>query len=466
MAGLADAETTGDYPSRFNPTTLAFPPVNAPVWTVATESAGGVTNGTVDTVTPVVDEAARPDDASTRLPTDTMRNLFTTSAPINSYPALGLFGVLPTLHPSQHPTAGPTPTPTTAVSSVELEVDADEVADRVDEDDYRELTGRHNPIWQLTLRDVGLRPGSRGTNPLGHIGTSENYFVVGDHGETAYCHKREATYNFQHFALCDMGHRDPSQSVTGTALDEYEYYLLWEYSRDNGLVPEHTPIPMQGVMGYALYHDFCTTEDLVPVERDDGDDAADEDGPLRLPWKTFFDVLRDIESETGHTPARLAADRDRNDTDDEAAVDTEAIGFEHAWKHYGGYTAPNMNGWQEPMAQFLTRFTESEDGPVTKDTDKTKYVVKQDLRDAYNAWVQINHKKCREDENWTFEDFTGKERQAGAFSPEFKKHVTDEFKEGRPRMDGGRKSLWFGLTLTSNGEKLVELEGVFAEESE
>jgi len=100
MDGLVDTETTGEYPSRFDPTTLAFPPVDAPVWTLATESTGTVTDGTLDTVTPVVDEAALPADATTRLPTDSMRSLFTTSAPINSYPALGLFGVLPTLAPS------------------------------------------------------------------------------------------------------------------------------------------------------------------------------------------------------------------------------------------------------------------------------------------------------------------------------------------------------------------------------
>ena len=110
MDALTDTETTGAYPSRFDPTMLTFPPVDAPVWTLATESAGGITDGTLDTVTPVVDEAALPADATTRLPTDSMRSLFTTSTPINSYPAIGLFGVLPTLHPSQHPTAGPTPT--------------------------------------------------------------------------------------------------------------------------------------------------------------------------------------------------------------------------------------------------------------------------------------------------------------------------------------------------------------------
>jgi len=51
MDGLVDTETTGAYPSRFDPTTLAFPPVDAPVWTVATESAGGITDDTLDTVT-------------------------------------------------------------------------------------------------------------------------------------------------------------------------------------------------------------------------------------------------------------------------------------------------------------------------------------------------------------------------------------------------------------------------------
>jgi hypothetical protein len=41
---------------------------------------------------------------------------------------------------------------------------------------------------------IGLDEGFRGKSPFGHIGDSENYLcVLSD--QSAYCHKREVTYN-------------------------------------------------------------------------------------------------------------------------------------------------------------------------------------------------------------------------------------------------------------------------------
>jgi len=261
-----------------------------------------------------------------------------------------------------------------------------------------------------------------------------------------------------------MGHRDASQSVTGTSLDGYEYYLLWEYSRDNGLVPAHTPIPMQGIKAYALTHDFCTTEDLVPIERDDGDageDGEDDDRPLRLPWKTFFDVLRDIESKTGHTPARLAADRDREDTDDDDAIDTESIGFEYAKKQYGLYNTSDTRGWLPPEKQFLIQFTETEDGEITKDTDETKYAVVKTMREAYNAWVEIvhyhhYHNTDRDPKELEIEKFVG-----GQFINKISNQIDVELKKGQPTIDSKQKRVRFGVELVDDAKELAELHGKF-----
>jgi len=78
--------------------------------------------------------------------------------------------------------------------------------------------------------------------------------------ETAYCHKRDALYNFQHFALCDMGKRDAAHSASGQTLDDLEYLHLWTYARQNNLIPEHTPIPLAGLVGFAIEHDYCEPE--------------------------------------------------------------------------------------------------------------------------------------------------------------------------------------------------------------
>ena len=51
-------------------------------------------------------------------------------------------------------------------------------------------------LFDLKLTDVAsVSAGERTTNPLGHHGDSENYYVVADDGETAYEYKYKVTYN-------------------------------------------------------------------------------------------------------------------------------------------------------------------------------------------------------------------------------------------------------------------------------
>ena len=397
------------------------------------------------------------------------------------YPPLSLFGVIPTIHPSQHPAAsGNVGGLVGSGSGSEMEIDPQELEDRIDENDYRQLTGDHNPLWSLDLRDLGLTPGSRGKNPFGHFGESENYFVVID-DETAYCHKREALYNFQHFALCDMGERDPADSASGQTLDDLEYLHLWTYARQNNLIPEHTPIPLKGVVWYAIEHNFCEPDDLEQFSPKGGEDDADDDAEtdestsadttgkrnLKLPDTIYFPVLKHIEETTGYTPARLASsDSSGGEQTGKGAapdVDVADIAFERAYDRYGGYLeGPN---YPEPLKQFLHTFTESESGEIVTDTDECMFVPKAQLRDAYNAWAQINLMHVRKNTDTNPDEVDIEVRHPGAFTGPMKQAVDIDLKDGRPELENGdRPRSWFGIKLNSKGEDIAELEGKFDSE--
>ncbi|MFY4814955.1 hypothetical protein ACOJIV_20000, partial [Haloarcula sp. AONF1] len=273
MRALADrSNPVGEYPTGMDPALLGYPTAHDLPQTV-----GAIDRTETGVDMPVRDPHIIPADpdadtgvltAAHRWPVgdaSTLRGEGNVLDPVPEqnavYPPLSLFGFIPTIHPSQHPAATGNIGGLVNDASTAMDIDPQEIEDRIEAGDYRELTGSHNPLWNLDLRDLGLTPGSRGKNPFGHFGESENYFVVID-DETAYCHKREALYNFQHFALCDMGKRDPKDSASGQNLDDLEYLHLWTYARQNNLVPEHTPIPLKGLVGYAIEHDYCEPDDL------------------------------------------------------------------------------------------------------------------------------------------------------------------------------------------------------------
>ncbi|MFD1572115.1 type IV secretion system DNA-binding domain-containing protein [Halorubrum laminariae] len=494
MQSLADrADPVGEYPTGMAPDSLGFPTANDLPQTVGTITVDG---SAADL--PIYDPYIIPSDpdadrdeiaATHRWPVsdlDTLRTAGKMAQPMpqapDVYPPLSLFGFIPTIHPSQHPAAKGSIGGLVNDATDSMDVDPQEIEDRVEEGDYRELTGNHNPLWTLDLRDLGLTPGSRGTNPFGHFGESENYFVVID-DETAYCHKRDALYNFQHFALCDMGKRDPKHSASGQTLDDLEYLHLWTYARQNNLVPEHTPIPLKGLVGYAIEHEFCEADDLEEFggseedsDGDDGESNGDSGGQntagkraLKLPDDVYFPVLKDIEKTTGYTPARLAdSDRsggdDGDDGDDNESpdVDTETIAFDSIHRRYGQFlTGDNA---PDPLKQFLRRYTNTEDGEITTDTDETMFVPKAELRDAFNAWAQINLRHVRNDPDRSVDDVDLKELPPGAFTQPLKAQVDIELDEGRPSIDDGKQvRTWFGIELTDEGANLADLEGKFTE---
>jgi hypothetical protein len=489
MRILSDRDVpVAEYPTGMAPDSLSFPTAND-----LTQTVGAIPGAAQGDAFPTYDPHIIPSDpdadsddvsASHRWPqgdATELRKDGNQLQPVpeanNTYPPLSLFGVIPTIHPTQHPAATGSVGKLVSNSGSEMDVDPQEIEERVEADDYRQLTGAHNPIWSLDLRDLGFTPGSRGKNPFGHFGESENYFVVIDDG-TAYCHKRDALYTFQHFALCEMGERDPKNSASGRTLDDYEYFQLWKYCRENNLVPDHTPIPLKGLVGYALKHDFCEPEDLEQFsdnssENNNGENDDEEDDEkagkrnLKLPDDQYFPVLKDIEDRTGYAPARLN-DNGRSEErqtghgqeGNSPDVDIEEIALEKAYDQYGGYA--DVDGAPTPLNQFLNMYTEVESGEVTDDTDQTVFVPKAELRDAYNAWAQINLRYVDKNTDKNAKETGMKTLPPGAFSRPLKEAVSAELEEGRPEYeDGKQRRTWFGIELTEEGAQLAELEGKF-----
>ncbi|WP_271958988.1 hypothetical protein [Halorubrum ezzemoulense] len=492
MQSLADrADPVGEYPTGMAPDSLGFPTANDLPQTVGTITVDG---SAADL--PIYDPYIIPSDpdadrdeiaATHRWPVsdlDTLRTAGKMAQPMpqapDVYPPLSLFGFIPTIHPSQHPAAKGSIGGLESNPESQMDVDPQEIEARVEKGDYRELTGSHNPLWTLDLRDLGLTPNSRGNNPFGHFGDSENYFVV-INDEQAYCHKRNAVYNFQHFALCDMGKRDPKYSASGQNLDDLEYLHLWTYARQNNLIPEHTPIPLKGLVGYAIEHDFCEADDLEEFDgsKEDSESDADESNgdsggqntagkrALKLPDDVYFPVLKDIEDTTGYTPARLAdSDRSGGDDGDKSSgsadapdVDTASIALDTMMDRYG--TLVTDDGFPHPMVQFANILLEIEDDldQARKDDGATPV---SDLRSAYNAWAQINTHKLVKETDVTADELDLSTYGVGGFASKFRAELGISPTSKKVSLDGrGRAKCWLGLELTDPGKKLVDLEDKF-----
>lgn len=450
--GTADVDT---YPSRFQPSQLQHPPVNNLAATVGALPRGG------DEQPPAVYTPYRVDEPATsrhRCATPTeLRKRGQLLEPIpevaQTYPPMGLFGLLPRVHPSEHP-AAQTTTSTRVDTDTELEVDPDEIDNRLDTDaEFTELTGKFNPLWKATLRDLGLSPGSRGKNPLGHYGESENYFVVIS-DELAYCHKRKSLYNFAHYALCDAGERDPSDSVTGTQLSDEEYYKLWKYAYKHSAVPKETPVPLDGLTWYAINHGFMTADEYREYNETDDDD--DNSGGLPFPTSVYRNVLRDIKDRTGLEPPQLTAIQDTSSgSRNEGGQTDDAPDVEEIYSQIRYLT-------DEKQGDMLTQFTRAhlnkEREEVTTDRDETMFVPKANVREAYNMWVRVIM-ECEDKETDEYPDHLNvRTYPPGHFTNVLKNRLDVELKDSRIRVGEGSKLKWswFGIELSEEGRRIYE----------
>lgn len=117
-------------------------------------------------------------------------------------------------------------------------------------------------LFDLKITAVtGLSDGYRGTNPLGHHGNSEKYFVVNRNENFAYDHKYKVGYNPLTYLLCEADERR-SDNPNGELADE-EYFVAWKQAKQRGLIPDDDPIPGSALKYIAFENNFCTRNEIV-----------------------------------------------------------------------------------------------------------------------------------------------------------------------------------------------------------
>jgi hypothetical protein len=187
----------------------------------------------------------------------------------------------------------------------------------------REYNGESDSaLFDLSITDVaGISSDYRGTNPLGHHGDSEQYFVVIGDGE-AYDHKYKATYTALTYLLCEANERPPSDPAG--ELSDAEIYAAWRHAKRQGHLPADDPAPFRAVRGAAVeyghvdadgfVHRDSETGDLIAAP-DDRDALAEHDGDTYrgFPRGTYHDALEAI-AEDGFDHRR--SDRSDDDIDD------------------------------------------------------------------------------------------------------------------------------------------------------
>ncbi|WP_206750763.1 hypothetical protein, partial [Halorubrum sp. SP3] len=83
------------------------------------------------------------------------------------------------------------------------------------------------------------------------------------------------------------------------------------------------------------------------------------------------------------------------------------------------------------------------------------------IRSAYNAWAQINLHQLSKESDMDPDDVDLKTHAPGGAVSKMKSKITPDPPSERVTLDEGRKRVWFGVSLTERGEKLVELEDKF-----
>ena len=142
-----------------------------------------------------------------------------------------------------------------ATSTQDTDVSSDEDGEQETEDipttstDGKSASG----LFSLDVGDVNssLVAGYRGRNPLGHVGDSENYFVVNEHPETgdliAKDYKRPGNprYTGCTYLLVELEER-PVEGPMGE-LSPGETWVAWEEARKRGLLGEDDVIPQKAL---------------------------------------------------------------------------------------------------------------------------------------------------------------------------------------------------------------------------
>jgi hypothetical protein len=199
----------------------------------------------------------------------------------------------------------------------------------------REYNGESDSaLFDLSITDVaGVSDDYRGTNPLGHHGDSEEYFVVIDGGSEAYDHKYKATYTALTYLLCEA-HDRPASDPAGE-LSDAEIYAAWKHAKRQGYLPTDDPAPFRAVRGAAEDHSLVDADGFVHRDSETGDFVAGPDDKDALaahngetyrgfPPGTYGDALGVI-AEDGFDHGRSDQPNDEDTDDDRRHGSVEAV---------------------------------------------------------------------------------------------------------------------------------------------
>ncbi|THE65826.1 hypothetical protein D8Y22_05430 [Salinadaptatus halalkaliphilus] len=438
----SDEEPVRAYPSKIDPTILRYPPIDS----ATPETYGSVKRDCMASSSAVYN----PITDTEQLATLAQQGLATTP-----YHHASLFGTLPSLTPGQHP-ASALP-PTGGQSGTDLNLDPQELEDRIESNEWQNLTGSHNPLWSATLRDLGFTPGFRGKNPFGHHGESENYFVVYD-DDKAYCFKNNVLYNFLNATLVEIGERHHANAEG--SLSDREKFLVWKYARTNGIVPAHTPLPIDSLVWYGLENDLVEESQLERWDTDDTDgdetNASNAAPKTKFPYDNYTQTLEHIEEHHGVTPARLVTLREGDSSSDnhsgnEDSPKSDTMSWDDALLQYGSLHQQQDDS-PEPLQQFLNFFVEI-DTDVDEPKESDLYIPTEQFREAYYTWVDLVNEYTS---NTDGIDYADVEKKAPNILGR-NLNENDDVSKSRRRIDGPLTSCYIGICLNSDGNKLSNL---------
>jgi len=186
----------------------------------------------------------------------------------------------PVLASAKRPQDHPKFASATATQDTDSDTPADATKDSVGSDQAAgasvSFDGAGSALFEFGVDDVNpdLGDGYRGKNPLGHVGTSENYFVVNDVGGTCFGkdYKRPGNpvYNGVTYLLVELDER-PVEGPEGP-LSPREAWVAWSEARKRGLLDADDPVPTK-----ALEHVACERElyDFGALDADLRDDDVE-----------------------------------------------------------------------------------------------------------------------------------------------------------------------------------------------
>lgn len=264
-------------------------------------------------------------------------------------------------------------------------------ADDRDSSDYNgDHNGTASALFDLDVTDLTpaefSSSGDRGTNPLGHTGTSENYFTLVEGGDgdllgKDYKRPGNPTYNALTYLLVDAGERDVERPMG--PLSNRELLVAWRHAKERGAIPEDDPIPRRALVQVALERDLCSEEDVVdgwklPVNAHNRAIEAVRDNPEIDPG---LEPIRGAGAVSRNSGAQFVETCEPPATADAGTIDVEAV-------------RDAMRG--ERYDQFIENdgLTIAADSPGVGKT--TNFSIGAAERDRNHLVALPKHQNCRE----------------------------------------------------------------------